>query len=393
MISARTGPPGDSARRTMASGVTRDSKAPLGNAISTSTERRAGSVAIRRTVPGTMLCRLIASGALPARITSRAGMRTRRSALQRRVQQRHPECRPATFKTGQLPAGIVLDDAAQQQRAGIVALRQRQIGACGDLGQRAAADHMSRIDQHHRIGKLNHLVQRMRHIDDRQPQDRLQPRQIGQDFRLARRIQAGQRFIHQQQMRLRKQGATNRHALALTAGQRVRPARQQRADAQQFDHFVEPHRTCCNAAHAEAEIGGDRHMREQFRVLKHQTDAPSFRRQPYAGVRVGQHQTIDRDAACVGTQQTGRGGNDRGFAGPRRSEQHRHARCRNFKCHVHLRRGKAVTQPERKAHRPSAAFSRLPIHSDSSSPISASVSDTSDSCAAFASPPGTCSAA
>ena len=50
--------------------------------------------------------------------------------------------------------------------------------------------------------------------------------------------------------------------------------------------------------------------------------------------------------------------------------------------------GKLVAQPDRQAHRPSAAFSRLPTHSDSSSPTSASVSDTSDSSAAFASPPG-----
>ena len=55
--------------------------------------------------------------------------------------------------------------------------------------------------------------------------------------------------------------------------------------------------------------------------------------------------------------------------------------------------GRQTTRLIRQAHRPSAAFSRLPNHSDSSSPISASVSETSDSFAAVASPPGTCSAA
>ena len=136
-------------------------------------------------------------------------------------------------------AGVMLGHAAQQHRAGIVAPRQRQIGARGDLGHGATADHAPRLDQHQRFGQPGHFVQRVRHVDHRQAQRRFQPRQIGQDLRLARGVQAGQRFVHQQQVRLRQQRPADRHALALAAGQRVRPARQQRADAKQFDHLVE----------------------------------------------------------------------------------------------------------------------------------------------------------
>ncbi len=56
---------------------------------------------------------------------------------------------------------------------------------------------------------------------------------------------------------------------------------------------------------------------------------------------------------------------------------------------IHLIEGKRWRSASGKAHRPSSAFNRLPIHSDNNSPISASVSETSDSSAAFASPPGT----
>jgi hypothetical protein len=81
-----------------------------------------------------------------------------------RVEQRHPECRTATLQARQLTPDVVLHHAAQQQRTGVVALRQRQVAACHDVGQRATANHPPRFDQHHRVRKLRHLVQRMRHV-------------------------------------------------------------------------------------------------------------------------------------------------------------------------------------------------------------------------------------
>jgi hypothetical protein len=52
-------------------------------------------------------------------------------------------------------------------------------------------------------------------------------------------VERGQRLVHQQQARAGRQRAGDRDALALAAGERVGPALQQVADAQQLDHLVE----------------------------------------------------------------------------------------------------------------------------------------------------------
>ena len=184
-------------------------------------------------------------------------------------------------------------------------------------------------------------------------------------------------------MRLRQQCAADCDALTLAARQGVGPPWQQRADAQQLHHLVEPYRARRCAAHAEAQVGRDRHMREQSRVLEYQTDAASLRRQPDAGSGIGQHLAIDDDAAFVRPQQTRAGDNDGGFARTGWTEQHRDPWCGHLERHVHPHRGETVAQQNAQAHRPSMTFSRLPIHSDSSSPISARVSDTIDNSAAF----------
>ena len=195
-------------------------------------------------------------------------------------------------------------------------------------------------------------------------------------------------------MRLREQSAADGNALTFAARQSVRTARNQRADIEQLDHLVESHRHRARrrATQTEAEIGCHGHVRKQPRILKDKTHASSFRLQPDAGRGVGQHLTIDRDPTLIGAQQSRGSGNDRGLTGTRRPEQHGHTWRRRFERHVHPHRRETMPQPNAQAHRPSIAFSRLAIHSDSSRPISASVSDTSDSSAAFASPPGTCSA-
>ena len=51
---------------------------------------------------------------------------------------------------------------------------------------------------------------------------------------------------------------------------------------------------------------------------------------------------------------------------------------RQVEPHIHLDRDETVSQRDRQAHLPSAAFSRLASHSDNNSPISASVSETSE---------------
>ena len=166
------------------------------------------------------------------------------------------------------------------------------------------------------------------------------------------------------------------------------------ADAEQFHHLVEPHRSLSRRGAARS-ADWSRPTCAGTAARPGTPDrcgvAPAAATTPDAVS--ASTCVVDRDAALVRPQQSGGRRDDRGLAGAGRPEQHRHARRRHLERHVHLHRRKAVAQQNAEAHRPSMAFNRLPIHSDSSSPISASVSDTSDSSAAFASPPGTCSAA
>ena len=46
----------------------------------------------------------------------------------------------------------------------------------------------------------------------------MQALQIGQDFQFARVVESGERFVHQQDLRRREQGAGDGDALALAAG-------------------------------------------------------------------------------------------------------------------------------------------------------------------------------
>ena len=64
--------------------------------------------------------------------------------------------------------------------------------------------------------------------------------------------------------------------------------------------MVELYRPGRDAAQAETQVGGDRHVRKQPRVLKHQAHPPSFRRQPHAGIGICQHLAIDLDRQTYG---------------------------------------------------------------------------------------------
>ena len=350
---------------------------------------------IRRTVPATMLCRLIASGGLPARITSRAGMRTRHSALQRQIQQRHQERRAAALQAGQRPAGVVLLDPAQQHGAGIVALRQRQVGARGDLGHRTEADDMPGVDQHQRIGQPRRP--RPAHGSRTAPAASA-PSSAGSGRAgsppcarrpgwPAARPSAADAAAPAARGRSPPAGARRRTGCA--AGGPAAP----RCPADRRPRRSRPRPVATRRMPKRRLVATDicGNSRESWNTR------PTRRRSggsQMPDARVGQHLAVDLDPARVGPQQAGGGVDDRsicrrptGRTAPSRPATAPRTRCPSGST------GKRWRSATGQAHRPSAAFSRLPIHSDSSSPISASVSDTSDSSAAFASPPGTCSAA
>ena len=89
-------------------------------------------------------------------------------------------------------------------------------------------------------------------------------------------------------------------------------------------------RGAIDAVHAEAkgDVLGNREMREQLLVLKHQTDVAAVRRP------VGDVATIERHRAAVGDQQPSNHTEKCALAAPRWAEQGDHFAAGDFQRHV-----------------------------------------------------------
>ncbi len=162
---------------------------------------------------------------------------------------------------------------------GLVFPRQ-EFGPKHDLGRRAHTRHLALIEHHDVGSQPRDLGDRMADIDNRDFCLVAQPLDIGKDFGLARLVQRGERFVHQDQSRARRQRPADRDALLLAARQGGRPAIHQVSDAQQLHDLVEVGialRRRCKPA-AIAKVLRHRQMRKQSRVLEHIADpAAMFR--------------------------------------------------------------------------------------------------------------------
>ena len=119
------------------------------------------------------------------------------------------------------------------------------------------------------VGQPGDLVEGMAHVDDGDRQLSRQPVEIGQHFRLARRVERGERLVHQQQLRARGERAGNGDALALAARQRAGASRHQVADAEQGHHLIERDSTLGirDAPQAVIEVAAHVEVREESRLL------------------------------------------------------------------------------------------------------------------------------
>jgi hypothetical protein len=149
------------------------------------------------------------------------------------------------------------------------------------------------------IRQSGDLVHRMGDIDDRQRQFAVQALEVRQDLGLARRVQRGQWFVHQQQPRAGCQRAGDRHALSFPARQRGRAPRLQVPDAQQFDHRIK-----CDALtftrgalSSVVQVAAHIEVREQRSVLDHIAERPAVRGHEAAGGIVLPHLVVQRDTA------------------------------------------------------------------------------------------------
>jgi hypothetical protein len=91
-------------------------------------------------------------------------------------------------------------------------------------------------------------------------------------------VEVGERLVHQDQARPRRQGAGQRHALLLAAGELVRELVGVAGQADQFEQFGDAclFAVAAEPSQAEADVLRHRQVRKQRVILEHHADAALF---------------------------------------------------------------------------------------------------------------------
>ncbi len=133
-------------------------------------------------------------------------------------------------------------------------------------------------------------------------------------------VEAGERLVHQEDRRLRRQRAGQRHPLLLAAGELVRELL---AVAGEADPVEQPPRPlgagAGGAAQPEGDVPGDAEVGEEREVLEHQADAAGLGRDVAGGV--GDHPAGNRHRARVLALDPGGDPQQRGLAAAGGAEQ------------------------------------------------------------------------
>ena len=250
----------------------------------------------------------------------------------RQVFARHQQALAAAADAGQMVLMIVGFHRAFQHGRGISLFGHRQMQFGQQFAHRAVGRYLALFEQHQVIGKARDLLWVVRDVDHRQFQFAMQAFEVGQDGGFRGVIERRQGFVHQQQAGLRGQCPRNRDALPFSAGQRLRPARQQLPDAEQLDDVIQAawlaHAACFQRIQ---QIGLHVHVWEQAGFLEYIAHAAGMGRQKVLRVLPG----LFADAQqAFGALQPGHAAQDRGLAAAGGAEQRSDAARRRGKRHI-----------------------------------------------------------
>ena len=217
---------------------------------------------------------------------------------------------------------VVAENRAQQHAGGALAEMFAEIGAGKERGGVARGDDAALRDDHQRVGEPGDLVDLVADIEDRDARFGADTLQIGHDPRSPGVIERGERFVHQQDLRVRHQCPGNGDALALAAGQGFGHAPDQGFDAKHGDDLVEIRLAGPRgmAGGAIGDVAPDGHMREQAVVLEDVADLAAMGGEMDAALRIVHDATAIFDACAVGPGQAGDGAQKGGLAGARLAE-------------------------------------------------------------------------
>ena len=153
-------------------------------------------------------------------------------------------------------------------------------------------------------------------------------------------VERAERLVEQQHLRLDGEGARERHALALAAGELRRiPIAEvvELHELQQVRHLrrdLRVRRTMRSRPHAQAErdVLEDRHVTEERVVLKHEADAA------LADLPAGRILAVEEHAAAIGRLEPRHDAQQRRLAATRRPEQRHQLARAHLEAHVAERR-------------------------------------------------------
>ena len=163
------------------------------------------------------------------------------------------------------------------------------------------------IHHHHPVGQLQRLLLIVRHEDRGETHGIVQIAQPAAQILADLGVERAERLVQQQDARLHRQRAGQRHALPLPAGELRRIAFAQGPELHQIEQLLHPPRDLrlgragAALAHGqpEADIVGHRHVAEQRILLEHEADAAIRDR------LVGNIHAVECDRAAVGEFQPG----------------------------------------------------------------------------------------
>ncbi len=196
-------------------------------------------------------------------------------------------------------------------------------GQCGDHGAGRIAQQLSRwrelheapvVDDADSRGERDGVLKRMRDHQRRQAEFSQHVGEIVTHLLACDRVESRERLVQQQHPGLASKRSRERDALALAAGQvsRMRASEVRDPNALQQVGAV--------ALTGEADVSGDREMREQPVVLRQVPDAPSLRAEVDAQDGIEPDLTTKRDTSTLWALEPGDGSQQRGLTRPGRPD-------------------------------------------------------------------------
>ena len=202
---------------------------------------------------------------------------------------------------------------------------------------------------HHRylVAHEERLILVMRDEHCRRPGGAQDKPHVGPHLGPQAGVQVGERLVQQQHLRLGSKGTRQRHTLLLAAGELMRIARLEAAQADEGADLLQTSLPLAPPRQPEGDVLGHGQVREQSVVLEHHPHPPLLGRQ--GDPRAGDKPAADLDRAAVGPLEAGDEPQRRRLAATAGAEQRQQMASFDAKVEPRHRPGGAIVFPQAEA--------------------------------------------